>query len=104
MAQVYDHFSEMAHAVLYDKDETARKNDGNFHFKNSYPTEPYIIVPKNRVTYVMYQRLQRNIANHSAILTNFQQKLQVPITADMQPTGSYWTIHDVLFAISIKKK
>ena len=90
--------------MLYDEDETARRNDGNFHFKNSYPTEPYIIVPKNRVTFTMYEILKQNISTHPVTLKSFQLTLQHQVTADMQPTGSYWTIHDVLFSISIKKK
>ena len=38
------------------------------------------------------------------VIQDFQQKLQQQPTYDMHPTGTYWTVCDELFAISISKK
>ena len=40
----------MSHAVVFDNVKTNVENDGNYYFKNSYPKEPWIIIPKNRAT------------------------------------------------------
>ena len=105
VAQVYDHFHEMAHAVLYDEDVTARKNDGNYYFKNSYPAVPYIIVPKDRVTYNQYEMLKRTRSRqqYQYVLQQWQQKIGQNISANLHPTAAYWTIYDFLYAISIEK-
>ena len=90
---------------------TSSKNDKNYYFKNSYPAEPYITVPKNRVTYIQYKTLENHINQNDIYmfhqdLANFQQKLQqvVDYPPNMQPNGTYWTIYDDLYAISIYKK
>ena len=52
----------------------------------------------------MYKVLQHNISTHPQTLQNLQKKLQKQVTAEMQPTATYWTIYDELYAISINKK
>ena len=104
VAQVYDQFRKIMHVVLYDEDETNSKNDGNYYFKNSHPAEPFIVVPKNRVTYKMYQALQNHIHMISQVNGQFYRTLQTFPDFEMNLTGTYWTIYDDFYAISIKKK
>ena len=92
------------HVVLYDEYETKSNNDDNYYFKNSNPKEPFIIVPKNRVTYKMYHRLQNHIHMIPQINGRFYRKLRTFPDFEMNLTGTYWTIYDDFYAISIKKK
>ena len=108
VAQVFDHSCGSFHAVLYDEDETRLKNDGNYYFKNSKPAEPHIIIPDNRVTHKQYKVLEQYRHMFYQVIQDFEQQLQQPLSyidpANMPPTGTYWTIYDDLYAISINKK
>ena len=113
VCQVYDHFHGMAHAVLYDEDETTRKNNGKYYFKNSYKREPFITVPKDRVTYYQYNMLKntysqgrrhQNSIRFRRLIKNWQNSIGHKMTANLRPRQTYWTICDHLYAIFIEKK
>ena len=106
VATLFDVLSETAHAVLYDENETLKQKDGNYHFKNSHPQEPYIVVPKNRMTYLQFKELKtaKQQGHFVNTKTNLEQVLGENILADLQPNQTYWTICDKLFAVSIIKK
>ena len=42
--------TSVGHVVVFDNVKTNEENDANYYFKNSNPTEPWIIIPKNRAT------------------------------------------------------
>ena len=104
VAQVYDQHNRLMHAVLYDEDKTSHKNDGKYYFKNSYPAEPYIIIPKNRVTYMQYEEL-KNVDNGQfrTLKKSWENQLGCKMTENLQPRRIYWTIYDKLFEISIRR-
>ena len=95
----------MGHAVLYDEDLTISKSDGNYYFKNSYPNEPYIIIPKDRVTYFQFDQLKnaQSPQEYSNWLKDWEQQLKHKVTANMSPSGTYRTIFDNLYYVSIEK-
>ena len=104
VAQVSDPFSGSFHAVLYDEVETAQRNDENYYFKNSYPSQPYITVPKDRATYLQYRELQQNLQAQAQFIQHYQRVLGQQPTFNMDPNGTYWTIYDDIYAIAMIRK
>ena len=106
VATLYDVFSGGAHAVLYDEDKTSQQNDQNYYFKNSYPNEPYIMVPENRMTYWQYKKLDgaNRRGQFTATRNNIQRILGHNISTNLKPNQTYWIICDQLFTISIRRK
>ena len=70
--------------------------------KNSYKNEPWIIVPKKRVTHCQYEEL-KNHQSPSDLLLKWGKMLKMKLEADLSPSAKYWTISDQLYEVSITK-
>ena len=114
------------HTVLFDHDKTAKENDSNYYFKNSYLSNPWITVPKHRPTtdqtQTFYQcadqgeigqkfqnvlRADVGVVTSSTILQIFNEEL-TPITLnfdklDTEQDSPMWTINDEAYAITFEK-
>ena len=104
VAEVFNQYSGLMHAVLYDPAETASKADGNYYFKNSYPAEPFITVPKNRVTYGQYDKLYntRPGPDRDNLLKSWEKTLGT-LDVKLYPRSQYRTIWNNMYAVSIHK-
>ena len=113
-----DVFSGSSHAVLFDKEETDRRNDHHYYFKDSRgPNIPYIKILIYRCTFdhiTLCQKAARGEL-HQDLETNFQQPnfnwvanqvrreiQKINPKIDMHPQNQQWWTIDKLFLLSIK--